>query len=274
MAGFDAQYVPGWDCHGMPIEIQIEKKYGKHLPRARGDRQVARVGDRADRAAEEGLQAPRRARRLGPPVHDDELPQRGRRDPRAGEDHRQGFRVPRAQAGQLVLRLRFGAGRGGGRVHGQGRPGGRRRLPAARRRAAASWRTPSACAALPPKPVAAVIWTTTPWTIPANQALNIHPEFSYDLVDTERGLLAAGDRTQGRLPRDLRADRRHARADPRRQAVADPLPPPVLRPRRAGVPRRVRHARHRHRHRALVAGLRRRGLPLVQGARHDGRRRS
>jgi isoleucyl-tRNA synthetase len=43
--------------------------------------------------------------------------------------------------------------------------------------------------ALPPKPVAAVIWTTTPWTIPANQALNIHPEFSYDLVDTERGLL-------------------------------------------------------------------------------------
>ena len=44
-------------------------------------------------------------------------------------------------------------------------------------------------AALPSKPVAAVIWTTTPWTIPANQALNIHPEFSYDLVDTERGLL-------------------------------------------------------------------------------------
>ena len=32
MAGFDAQYVPGWDCHGMPIEIQIEKKHGKHLP--------------------------------------------------------------------------------------------------------------------------------------------------------------------------------------------------------------------------------------------------
>ena len=29
MAGFDAPYVPGWDCHGMPIEIQIEKLYGK-----------------------------------------------------------------------------------------------------------------------------------------------------------------------------------------------------------------------------------------------------
>src|SRR3989442_12524134 len=27
LAGFDAPYVPGWDCHGMPIEVQIEKKY-------------------------------------------------------------------------------------------------------------------------------------------------------------------------------------------------------------------------------------------------------
>ncbi|HNA71636.1 MAG TPA: class I tRNA ligase family protein, partial [Nitrosomonas sp.] len=32
LAGFDAPYVPGWDCHGLPIEHQIEKKHGKHLP--------------------------------------------------------------------------------------------------------------------------------------------------------------------------------------------------------------------------------------------------
>ena len=31
LAGFNAPYVPGWDCHGMPIEIQIEKTYGKNL---------------------------------------------------------------------------------------------------------------------------------------------------------------------------------------------------------------------------------------------------
>src|SRR5512142_1034169 len=34
LAGYDAPYVPGWDCHGMPIEIQIEKLYGKSLPTA------------------------------------------------------------------------------------------------------------------------------------------------------------------------------------------------------------------------------------------------
>ena len=32
LAGYDARYVPGWDCHGMPIEIQIEKTHGKGRP--------------------------------------------------------------------------------------------------------------------------------------------------------------------------------------------------------------------------------------------------
>lgn len=32
LAGFDAQYVPGWDCHGLPIEHQIEKLHGRNLP--------------------------------------------------------------------------------------------------------------------------------------------------------------------------------------------------------------------------------------------------
>ena len=29
MSGFDAPYVPGWDCHGLPIEHNVEKKIGK-----------------------------------------------------------------------------------------------------------------------------------------------------------------------------------------------------------------------------------------------------
>jgi isoleucyl-tRNA synthetase len=31
MAGFDAPYTPGWDCHGLPIEHMIEKKHGRNL---------------------------------------------------------------------------------------------------------------------------------------------------------------------------------------------------------------------------------------------------
>src|SRR4029077_8651425 len=39
------------------------------------------------------------------------------------------------------------------------------------------------------QPGFAVIWTTTPWTLPGNQALNVHPELVYNLVETPKGLL-------------------------------------------------------------------------------------
>jgi len=44
-------------------------------------------------------------------------------------------------------------------------------------------------APLPDERCFAVIWTTTPWTIPANQALNAHPDLDYVLVSTSKGLL-------------------------------------------------------------------------------------
>ena len=36
LAGFDAQYIPGWDCHGLPIENAIEKLHGRKLSREIG----------------------------------------------------------------------------------------------------------------------------------------------------------------------------------------------------------------------------------------------
>ena len=35
LAGFDAPYVPGWDCHGLPIELQVEKQHGKNIDAAK-----------------------------------------------------------------------------------------------------------------------------------------------------------------------------------------------------------------------------------------------
>ena len=35
--------------------------------------------------------------------------------------------------------------------------------------------------------VSVIIWTTTPWTLPANQAVSIHPDFDYVLVQIEQG---------------------------------------------------------------------------------------
>lgn len=38
-----------------------------------------------------------------------------------------------------------------------------------------------------------IIWTTTPWTLPANQAVSVHPDFDYVLLKTPRGLLIVAD---------------------------------------------------------------------------------
>ncbi len=38
-------------------------------------------------------------------------------------------------------------------------------------------------------PAFAVIWTTTPWTLPANEAVSAHPDFTYDLIETPKGAL-------------------------------------------------------------------------------------
>ncbi len=52
LEGFDALYVPGWDCHGLPIENAIEKKYGRKLSPRRHAGQEPRLRHRADRAAD------------------------------------------------------------------------------------------------------------------------------------------------------------------------------------------------------------------------------
>ena len=86
LAGFDAVYVPGWDCHGMPIEIQIEKQFGKSLPAAEVMQKARAYATEQIEKQKVGLPAPGRARRLGQSVQDDELHQRSRRNPRARED--------------------------------------------------------------------------------------------------------------------------------------------------------------------------------------------
>ncbi len=43
------------------------------------------------------------------------------------------------------------------------------------------------------EPSFAVIWTTTPWTLPANQAVCVHPELHYNLVRTPKGLLVLAE---------------------------------------------------------------------------------
>jgi isoleucyl-tRNA synthetase len=188
MAGFDAQYVPGWDCHGMPIEILIEKKFGRNLPtrevqarsRAHATEQIERQKKDFKRLGVLGLWN-RPYKTMDFKNEADEL--------RAlAKIMAKGF----VFRGLKPVNWCFDCGSALAEAEVEYQDKVDLAVDVAfplrddqRARLAAAFGLP----ALPEKPVLAAIWTTTPWTIPANQALNVHPSAGYDLVDTERGLL-------------------------------------------------------------------------------------
>ena len=188
MDGFDAAYVPGWDCHGMPIEIQIERKYGKNLP-------VAEVQSRARAYALEQIDRQRADfQRLGILGNWDDPYLTMNFSNEANELRalarimKKGFvfrglkpvnwcfdcRSALAEAEVEYMNRRDNS------IH-----------------VAFPFADPKAIARAfgieEAKPGAAVVWTTTPWTIPANQALNVHPEHDYALVELDTPL-ATGPR--------------------------------------------------------------------------------
>ena len=104
MLGFDSNYVPGWDCHGLPIEWQIEQEY-----RAKGKRKedvpVLQLIDECrafaaevDRHPARRVQAARRRGRLGPSLHDHGAGRRGPDRARADEVRRHRATLSRLQA--------------------------------------------------------------------------------------------------------------------------------------------------------------------------------
>jgi len=186
LAGFDAPYVPGWDCHGMPIEVQIEKQHGKNLP-AEETLRLCRAF-----AAEQIERQKADFRRLGV----------------LGEwDDPYTTMAPRNEADEIRVLGRLlekgyvyrglkpvnwcfdcGSALAEAEVEYEDRkdPAIDVAFPFAEPEQVAK---AFGLAKLPDKPGYAVIWTTTPWTLPGNQALNVHPAFTYHLVDTEKGLL-------------------------------------------------------------------------------------
>ncbi|MGC4395239.1 isoleucine--tRNA ligase [Hydrogenophaga sp. T2] len=191
LAGFDAQYIPGWDCHGLPIENAIEKKHGRHL--SRDDMQAK---SRAY-ATEQIDQQRNDFKRLGilgdwerpyltmAPANEAGEIRAFKRVIERGFVYRglkpvywcfdcgsslAEFEIEYADKQSDTLDVAFETDDAAQLAAAFGLPG----LPAG-------------------KTGFAVIWTTTAWTIPANQALNAHPELVYALVDTPKGCLVLAE---------------------------------------------------------------------------------
>ena len=197
MAGYDAQYVPGWDCHGMPIEIQIEKKYGKNLP-------VKEVQAKARAYAEEQIASQMKDfKRLGVLGDWDDPYLTMNFANEANEIRALGQILDKGYVFRGLKPVNWCFDCGSALAEAEVEYADRTdpaidvAFPFTDKAALAqAFGVPSV------DDGAIVIWTTTPWTIPSNQALNIHPEFDYALVrvspalPTGSLLLIATDRVE------------------------------------------------------------------------------
>lgn len=184
--GYDAPYVPGWDCHGLPIELVVEKTHGKDIPPARF-RALCR-----EYAASQVQRQKADFIRLGV-LADWERPYLTMDFRFEADILRELGKI--ARNGHLYLGAKpvhwcidCGSALAEAEVEYEDKtsPAIDVAFPVAD------------CADLAQRiglpahadcPAYAVIWTTTPWTLPANQAVAVHAEFVYDLVRTPKGLL-------------------------------------------------------------------------------------
>ncbi|MEI7975559.1 MAG: isoleucine--tRNA ligase [Betaproteobacteria bacterium] len=188
LAGFDAQYIPGWDCHGLPIENAIEKLHGRKL--TRDDMQAksrAFATEQIDQQRED-------FKRLGV-LGDWERPYRTMDFANEAGEIRAFKRV--IERGFVYRGLKpvywcFDCGSSLAEFEIEYADKKSDTLDVAFEAADnAALAKAFDLKELPgqPKSAFAVIWTTTAWTLPANQALNVNPELVYALVDTQKGLL-------------------------------------------------------------------------------------
>ncbi len=183
MAGFDAPYVPGWDCHGLPIELVVEKKHGKVGVNL--DAEAFRAKCR-EYAAEQIDEQRKGFKRLGV-VGEWERPYRTM-DFRYEADMLRSLAkiIDRGHLARGVKPVHWcfdcGSALAEAEIEYQDKASPaidvayRARQPQA---------LASAFGVAVPEGVdiAVPIWTTTPWTLPASLAVTLGPELDYVLVE-------------------------------------------------------------------------------------------
>ncbi|WP_411884112.1 isoleucine--tRNA ligase [Polaromonas sp. YR568] len=185
LKGLDAIYVPGWDCHGLPIENAIEKLHGRNLPRDE-------VQAKSRAFATEQIEGQRADfKRLGV-LGEWDNPYRTMDFGNEANEIRALKRI--MERGFVYRGLKpvywcFDCGSSLAEFEIEYADKKSSTLDVGFKCAEPQKLALAFGQAALRKDAFAVIWTTTAWTIPANQALNLNPDLEYSLVDTERGLL-------------------------------------------------------------------------------------
>ena len=182
LAGFDAPYVPGWDCHGLPIELNIEKQFGKNLEPL-DFRNKCR--EYANAQIEQQKVDFIRLGVLGEwdnPYKTMEFSTEAGIVRALGEIYKQGYLYSGVKPVHWCVDCSSALAEAEVEYYDKVSPAIDVAFKAVDSAAVAN----VFGVTLPEnKAIFAIIWTTTPWTLPANQAICAGPEVEYVLVQTE-----------------------------------------------------------------------------------------
>lgn len=182
LAGFDAPYVPGWDCHGLPIELNIEKQFGKNLEPL-DFRNKCR--EYANAQIEQQKVDFIRLGVLGEwdnPYKTMEFSTEAGIVRALGEIYKQGYLYSGVKPVHWCVDCGSALAEAEVEYYDKVSPAIDVAFKAVDSAAVAG----VFGVTLPAnKAIYVVIWTTTPWTLPANQAICAGPEVEYALVQTE-----------------------------------------------------------------------------------------
>jgi isoleucyl-tRNA synthetase len=199
--GFDSPYIPGWDCHGLPIELQVEKKHGR--PGQKLDAAAFRAACRAFAQEQVNLQRTdfKRLGVLGDWDHPylTMAPSYEAQQMRAfGRIIENGHLYKGVKPVHWCIDCRSALAEAEVEYEERTSPAIDVGFPVVDLRDLEA-RLRLADGQLGADPVDLVIWTTTPWTLPANQAVALRDEFRYTLLEAQSG----GERRRLLLAEDL-----------------------------------------------------------------------
>ncbi len=186
MSGYDSPYIPGWDCHGMPIEHNVVQEMGKEVGRNK-------IRENCIKYAEKYV-----------PIQRDEFKRLG-----VFGDWERPYLTMNPEYEINVLKT-FKTLVEKGYIYRAKRPihwcPGCKTALAEAELEYKDHLSPSIYVKFPVKrdssPMAQndtcpdasfLIWTTTPWTLPANVAVALHPDYDYSFIKTEQGILIVAD---------------------------------------------------------------------------------
>ena len=192
MAGYDAPYVPGYDCHGLPIELKVDRELGKkkrdmsvadfrRACRAYADRFIGVMTDEFQRLGIFGD--------WEHPYLTMNFRYQASIVRALGRFVEQGLVYKGKKPVHWCINCRTALAEAEVEYESHTSPSIYVEFPLAdESREALSARVP----ALAGRDVSVLIWTTTPWTIPSNLAIAFHPEFDYGAYEVDgRAIIVA-----------------------------------------------------------------------------------